>query len=158
MVETASSSFNSGNPCHANLFVPDYCAREIARESQPECKIWSNTRTHSLSLSSVLTGSILRSLITPQLFVAHVTGGQGLLTGLDHKCSCECVCGWLLVQAASPGPVYLDSGAGRGCTRCTLSNRCGQVKPTITPHTQGEISCMATWSTIVMITFCKLLK
>ena len=64
-------------------------------------------------------------------------------------------CGWRLVSAASPGGVWLDPGAGLGCTPVVhwVISRHRLNQPS--PYTLREISCTATWSTSSCINVCK---
>ena len=54
--------------------------------------------------------------------------------------------GWL--KQRLPSQTDWTQGLGEDAYLLHI-DQCAQVKPAISTHTQGEISCMATWSTIV---------
>ena len=70
-------------------------------------------------------------------------------------CVCACVCGGR--RLARVRLIGLFGWVGLHTCR-TLSNQCAQVKPAITTNTQGEISCLATWSVMSCFIVYKLLQ
>jgi hypothetical protein len=94
----------------------------------------------------------LMSIWTPSL-PPHYS--NNLYAFVNHikmsACYCGSVCGWWLVEATSPGPslIWLWGRLGEAAhLLCIERSMCpGVTSRHHTQHTQGEISCMATWST-----------